>query len=296
MRYVTGQADEGRLLGDVLREKMGLTRREIGRAKFAGGGIHLDGVQRRVDYRVREGEHIEVRLTDREGGSLIPAAGPLSVVYEDTDCIVVDKPRGLLVHPAGVHYTDTLANRLAAYFLEKREPASVCTVGRLDKDTAGLMLFGKNRAAAARLAAQKENGLCKKTYLAWVEGVPSPAAGSITAPIRKIADSPLIMEAGNGGKPAVTHYEVLRAQGDKSLIRAEIETGRTHQIRVHMACIGHPLLDDPIYNPAVREGQEKAPGERPHYAALCAWRLTFRQPFSGEAVTVTSGETPDFHS
>lgn len=293
LEYLTEKEDAGCTVGRLLKEKLRLKQREISRAKFSKNGILIDGIPVRVDYQVREGERLQVELSEHaESKEIAAVAGSVSILYEDDDVLAVDKPRGILVHPAGGHYYDTLSNQLAAYFENKGEQMTARPVGRLDKDTAGIVLFAKNRAAAARLFDQKERGECKKIYLAWVEGIPEPRKGTITAPIRKIGDSPLRMEAGNGGMDAVTHYCVLKAAEEKSLIQAEIETGRTHQIRVHMAWLGHPLVGDPLYNPKA----EKTPGREETYASLYAWRLEFRQPFTGEALCLTSEEIPDFRN
>ncbi|MDO5425628.1 MAG: RluA family pseudouridine synthase [Eubacteriales bacterium] len=293
LQYHITENEKNFTVGQVLKKRLGLTAKEISRAKFREDGILVDGVRRRVDWRVKAGERLEVRLekTEEAHAGLEPEEGTLAICYEDEDVIVVDKPSGILVHPAGVHYADTLANRLEAYFRKKGETVTIRPIGRLDKDTAGLVLFAKNRTAAARLSRQKETGDFQKLYLAWVEGIPDPPVGSIDVPIRKVSDSPLVMCAGMGGKAARTHYQVVERLGQTSLVQARIETGRSHQIRVHMAWLGHPLVGDPLYNP-----KETPPGQGTGHAALCAWRLWFLQPFTGKPVFLESAGISDFRS
>ncbi|MDY3919555.1 MAG: RluA family pseudouridine synthase [Candidatus Limivivens sp.] len=290
LRYQITEMEKDCTVGQILKKQLGLSKKEISRAKFREDGILLDGVRRRVADPVRPGALLEIRLEseDQSSRKLVPEEGVLTVCYEDEDVIVVDKPGGILVHPAGAHFSDTLANRLEDYFQKKGEPAVIRPIGRLDKDTAGLVLFAKNRAAAARLSAQRERGELKKTYLALVQGVPEPLEGWIRAPIGKASDSPLRMEIREDGRPARTYYRVLEILDGASLVQAQIQTGRTHQIRVHMAWIGHPLLGDPLYQPDFK--QKKAPGEEPSDMALWAWRLTFLQPFSGRRVSLESAE------
>lgn len=275
--------EEGSTVGSLLR-RLGLTGREISAAKFREEGICLDGKQVRTSGTVKRGQKLTVRLeTDKEeSGQLIPVRGKLQVLYEDEDLILVNKPSGMVVHPEGGHYRDTMANLLTGYFQEKGEHVRIRAVGRLDQDTSGVMVFAKNRTAAGRLAVQKETGDFRKEYLALVYGSLEKSVGTIDTPIGE--GEGIRMKSASDGKRAVTHYEVIK-RGKNDTIRVRIDTGRTHQIRVHMAGIGHPLLGDPLYG----NGKEK-----PGRAALHAFRVSLLQPFTGERICVEAPVPEDF--
>ena len=314
--YIVTTEEEGKSLQNVLRAGLHLSAKEISRAKFREGGICVNGERRKVNAKVQAGDRIEVLLETKEeaSGQLVGCAGNLKILYEDNDLIVVDKPAGLVVHPTGAYYADTLANHLAAYLREKDEDSVIRILGRLDKDTSGVVLAVKNRAAGARLECQRENGELVKTYLAVTEGVPQPLSGWIRTPIgpdpERKGRMKVYPEAGvafldqsenagavslsrleNAGeaKSAVTWYEVLEQREGRALVRLQLQTGRIHQIRVHMASVGCPLVGDPFY------GRNASGADLPFRSgrntqqermALHAVSLEFRQPFTGELIKV----------
>ena len=211
----------------------------------------------------------------------------LAIIYEDQDILAINKPAGIVTHPSGSHYSDSLANQVASYFRSKGEPTKVRSIGRLDKETSGILLFARNQTAAARLQNQREEGISEKTYLAAVSGFMAVdedvAFHRISVPLAPDPDNCLKMVVSTdgtlpGSKHAETLYSVLKSNGPDaaapaSLVMLRLKTGRTHQIRVHMASLGHPLLGDSLYclsdisNPFSR-------------AALHAWKLKFQLPFS----------------
>ena len=211
----------------------------------------------------------------------------LAIIYEDQDILAINKPAGIVTHPSGSHYSDSLANQVASYFRSKGEPTKVRSIGRLDKETSGILLFARNQTAAARLQNQREEGISEKTYLAAVSGfMPVDEDGAfhrISVPLAPDPDNCLKMVVSTdgtlpGSKHAETLYSVLKSTGPDaaapaSLVMLRLKTGRTHQIRVHMASLGHPLLGDSLYclsdisNPFSR-------------AALHAWKIKFQLPFS----------------
>ena len=216
----------------------------------------------------------------------------LEILYEDQDILAVNKPAGLVTHPSGSHYSDSLSNQVAAYFRSKDEPTKVRSIGRLDKETSGILLFARNQTAAARLQKQRENGISEKTYLAAVSGSmledTDGTFHAITTPLAPDPDNRLkmVISPGSslpGSKPAVTLYSVLKstAPGSKisaSLVMLRLKTGRTHQIRVHMASLGHPLLGDSLYHLSDTTNLFSR-------AALHAWKLKFHPPFPAGETT-----------
>ena len=216
----------------------------------------------------------------------------LEILYEDQDILAVNKPAGLVTHPSGSHYSDSLSNQVAAYFRSKDEPTKVRSIGRLDTETSGILLFARNQTAAARLQKQRENGISEKTYLAAVSGSmledTDGTFHAITTPLAPDPDNRLkmVISPGSslpGSKPAVTLYSVLKstAPGSRisaSLVMLRLKTGRTHQIRVHMASLGHPLLGDSLYHLSDTTNLFSR-------AALHAWKLKFHPPFPAGETT-----------
>lgn len=274
--------DNNLKLETFLKTRLHLTKNEISRAKFRENGICINGERRKIDARVKTGDLVEVLLeTGNETSKNLPdSAVAISVLYEDADVIVVDKPAGISVHPAGKNNTDTLANRLAYYLRNKGEDSVIRIFGRLDKDTSGVVLAVKNRAAATRLEMQREKHILFKTYLAIVEGIPNPPKGSIHLPLAPDPQNRKQMCVSPDGKTDITHYETLTSQDNHALVRLHLETGRTHQIRVHMAAIGCPLLGDPLYGHKAASSINRT--------ALHAQTIHFLQPFTGKEIEVTT--------
>lgn len=278
--------DDGIKLELFLRKRMLLTKNEVSRAKFREFGISVNGERRKVNAFLQAGDLVEVLLETRNETSrnLRSVSGRISVLYEDADVIVLDKPSELMVHPVGNRETDTLANRLAAYLREKGEDSVIRIFGRLDKDTSGVVLAVKNRAAATRLERQRQSGDLFKEYLAVVVGKPEPAQGKITVPLGADPEKRNQMRVDSEGQRAVTCYETLKMGDAHALVRLRLETGRTHQIRVHMAYLGCPLVGDPLYG----NGETL----RMKRTALHAQKIHFLQPFTGEEIRVKA-EMPE---
>lgn len=280
--------DDSLKLETFLKTRLHLTRNEISRAKFRENGICVNGERRKTNAVVKTGDLVEILLeTEQETSGKLPASGgELSILYEDSDMIVIDKPAGLLIHPTGRNDADTLANRLAYYLRGKKEDSVIRIFGRLDQDTSGVVLAVKNRSAATRLERQREKHILYKSYLAITNGIPDPPAGKITLPLAPDSENRRQMCVTPEGKPAVTCYETLMSREGHALIRLRLETGRTHQIRVHMASVGCPLPGDPLY------GNKATPNI--NRTALHARTIHFLQPFTGEEMEVKAPLPEDF--
>lgn len=297
LQYRVGAGAENAELGRYLRG-LGFTKAQISSLKFRENGIMLNGKRARVTQRVHEGDLVELSVTDAQGISdkLEPFDRPLAILYEDNDVIAVWKEAGVPVHPSHGHYSDTLTNSLHTCFMQRGESVRIRSIGRLDKDTAGIVVFAKNQVAAARLWEQKKQGIFRKEYLALCEGSfdAEQSAGdgwrTVNAPIAQAPGELMKMCVSADGKEAVTHYAPIGGLTCRdvpcTLVRVRIETGRTHQIRVHMASVGHPLVGDPLYGSGLT-GKDGA--------KLCAYRAAFQQPFSGQMVRVEPfGQTSQF--
>jgi len=238
--------------------------------------------------RLRGGELVEVEVAPRPPLEVVPSPLPLKVVYEDEDLLVIDKPAGLVVHPGAGHHTDTLANALVAYLGRAPTPDErPGIVHRLDKDTSGLMVAAKNEAAHRRLQADLKARRFKKGYLALVEGRLSPPEGTIDAPVGRDPRRRTRMAVVSTGRPAVTRYRVREYVGGATLVEVWPETGRTHQIRVHFASLGHPLVGDGVYG-------RSCPTLNRHF--LHAFYLGFPHPRTGRWLEFKSDLPPELQA
>lgn len=276
LEYTAKEEDGGRTVRDVLINEFHLVNHDISRAKYRDGGITLDGEHVWVNRTMKPGQLLRILIEDEASGKIIPVRGELDIVYEDTDVICLNKPAGIVVHPSHGHYADSLGNILAWYYQSKNEAHEIRSIGRLDKDTSGLILFGKNRTAVSKLNEQAEKSERSRIYLALAAGIFDNQSGCVDAPIARAEEGKMKREVCADGDSAVTFYEVVRQYESFALLRVKLKTGRTHQIRVHMAYTGHPLLGDSLYGNGAYAGLERA--------ALHSSEIEFRQPFSGQAV------------
>ena len=238
----------------LLKRHMGLSGTVVRRVKWLTDGILVDGVRVNTRFCPAEGQVLSVRLSDPERNSgIVPAPGPLDIVYEDGDLIVLNKAAGVSVHPGPGHYDDTLGNFLVNYYQTSGQEADFHPVHRLDRGTSGLLVSAKHPHAQEVLKNQLHTEQFRRVYLAVCEGVPEPPAGVIDAPLGPKPGSLMEQMVRPDGKPARTKYGVLRVWGNRALLFLELETGRTHQIRVHMAHIGHPLTGDFLYGTEDRD-------------------------------------------
>ena len=270
----------GQKVDTLLRKELGLSGTVIRRVKWLEDGILLDGARVFTSCRVEPGQVLTVRLSDPERRSgVVPAPGPLDIVYEDGDILVLNKAPGVLVHPGAGHFSDTIGNFLLNYYDQEGIEADFHPVHRLDKGTSGLMVAAKHPHAQEVLKNQLHTPAFRRVYLAVCLGSPPAEAGVVEAPIGRAEGSILARAVTPDGLPARTGYRVLRRWGERTLVELTLETGRTHQIRVHMAHLGCPLAGDVLYG-----AEDPALISRP---ALHSWRLSLRQPVTGEDLSFT---------
>jgi 23S rRNA pseudouridine1911/1915/1917 synthase len=233
------------------------------------GDITVNGAQVKVNYKVAEGDTVTLVVPEPEYAEIVPENIPLDVYFEDKDVIVVNKKRGMVVHPAPGHSTGTLVNALMHHCQDLSGINGELRPGivhRIDKDTSGLIMAAKNDKAHASLAAQLKEHTATRKYFALVHGNLSHDQGTVDAPIgRDPHDRKMYTVIERNSKHAVTHFQVMERFGDYTLLELKLETGRTHQIRVHMKFIGHPLVGDPMYG---RSKGIKMDGQALHAAVL----------------------------
>ena len=297
---VTSQ-DDGRVLAHLLRRRWGMSRGLLRRLK-RGPYVHRNGQPVLLRDRVMAGDRIALYVPEPLVSPVTPEPLPLAIVFEDDHVLVLDKPAGMLVHPARGEQSGTLANGVAYHLAAQHLPPVTAPVTRLDRDTSGLVLFAKHPHAHYQLAGALARGRLQRRYLAIAQGLmeaPEGGVGVIDAPIRRVAGELTRREVARDGQRAVTRYRVL-AYGRPSraahpllaagatLLSLTLETGRTHQIRVHLAHAGHPLLGDPLYGhplPGLLERQ-----------ALHARQLEFPHPVDGQMLAFTSPVPTDLEN
>ena len=247
--YQITENERGTTVLDFLRKK-GFSRHILSSMKADKEALTRNGQRIGGREHLLAGDHFRVRLLETiDSDGIVPVSMPLSILYEDEDILVINKPADMPVHPSIGNYTNTLANGVTAYLDAKGEHSPFRCINRLDRDTSGALILAKNAFSAAVLSTQMRNRQIRRTYLAVVEGI-TPPNGTISAPISRVDDSVIERHVDFlHGEPAVTHYERLETKNEHSLLEIHLETGRTHQIRVHMGYIGHPLPADYLYHP-----------------------------------------------
>jgi 23S rRNA pseudouridine1911/1915/1917 synthase len=254
---------------------------------LAGGHIRLDGAHGEASQAVRGGERVELAPPAAPDAAPRAQRMPLAIVHEDAELIVIDKPAGLVVHPGAGVPDRTLMNGLLAHCAALAGVPRAGIVHRLDKDTSGLLVVAKTVAAQASLVRQLENRSMRRVYLAVVQGDP-PGSGLIDAPLGRDTRARTRMAVTRRGKDAVTRYRVLERYGHAALVECRLESGRTHQIRVHFQHIRHPIVGDGVYRRGTRHGL--AFGRQ----ALHAVELSLLHPRSGKSVTWRAEPPADF--
>lgn len=270
--YEIAAEHTGMKIGDFLR-KTGYSRHVIIHLKKTENGILLNGEWAYVGQSLKEGDHLEIHIIEEESSEqIVPSELPLDIVYEDEDLLIINKPADMPIHPSINNYDNTLANALMWYYQQKGETFVYRCINRLDRDTTGLLIVAKNMLSGGILSDMSKKREIHREYLAIAEGEVSQE-GVIDAPIARKEESVIerCVDFERGDR-AVTHYWRLDYRNGYSLVRLKLETGRTHQIRVHMKYLGHPLTGDYLYNPDYRIL---------NHQALHSWKLAFRHPVTG---------------
>lgn len=278
---LTHKATRAGRLSSFLKEELGMSTGLMNRLKWQEK-ILVNNIPRHTDYPVQPGDIVAVFL-DEPTPDYPAEDGPLTVLYEDDHILVVDKPAGMLIHPSRATMTGTLANRVLAYYEKTGQKCAFHPLTRLDRDTFGVVLLAKNSHIHALLSERTE---LRKTYHALVYGVPDRAEGVIDAPIARRPLPSLLRYVNQEGKRSVTRYRVLGSEQGISRLALQPVTGRTHQLRVHCAYMGFPIVGDPQYGSEESKAWSAAEGFATQQ--LCAKRLEFTHPLTGEEITVES--------
>ena len=288
MEKLVVDLDNVRLDAYIAKKREDLSRVMVQKL-IENGNVLVDGKKRKISYKVQVGEVIELDIPEAKETGIKAEDIPLDIVYEDEDIIVVNKPKGMVVHPANGNLDGTLVNAIMAHC-----KGSLSGIGgeirpgivhRLDKDTSGLLIVAKNDKAHINMSEQIKNREVKKIYIALVRGVVPENEATINMPIGRSTKDRKKMAVRKDGKEAITHFKVLKRYANYTLLEVKIDTGRTHQIRVHMAEIGHPVVGDMVYSNGKNEFGVQ--GQMLH-----AKSLDFKHPITGKQMHLEA-EVPE---
>lgn len=275
INYTVSESENSLTVYDILKKKLKISRRLIIALK-KNNGIELNSLPVFTNQTVKESDILSVNLEEKESSTdIMPENIPLDIIYEDEHILVVNKPQGMTVHPTLNYESGTLANAVMYYY--KDVSFVFRPVNRLDKDTSGLVLVAKNKLSAERLSKQLHDKAINKTYTAILVGVPSPVSGTVDVPISRTDDSIIKRQVSENGAKSKTIYKVIKNNSKMSLVEVSPVTGRTHQIRVHMAHIGCPLYADFLYGTEI---------ENETFYLHCS-SLSFTHPFTDQKVNLT---------
>lgn len=269
MSYTT---DEDMILKELLLNKLGFSVRSISKMK-RDRTVKVNGEYRKPSLEIKKGDLIEVEINE-EMANFEPQDLNMKILYDDFDIIMVDKPPYMVVHPTKSHFDKTVANGVTDFIIKKGEKVKVRFVNRLDMNTSGLVIVAKNAYAHHVLSSDMSENLVEKKYIAVVKGVIKEDEGTIDAPIYRPTDDSIRRVVDKRGQRSVTHYKVLKRMNDATAVELKLETGRTHQIRVHLAHLGYGIIGDELYG-YVDEDLIKR-------QALHAYSLNFKQPRTRE--------------
>ena len=278
--YIIDEAGDGLRIEQYLRRK-GYSGQNLAEIKRMPKSVLVNGEHYYMKQELNTGDHLSIHICETKCSEKIPPVQiPLDIVYEDEDIIVINKPAGMPIHPSLNNYTNSMANALAWYYQEQGKPFIFRCCNRLDRDTSGLTVVAKHLVSGNILSDMVRRRDIHREYLAIVRGHVSPEAGTINAPLarkpRTIIERTVDWEQG---ETAITHYRLVEERNGHSLVSLRLETGRTHQIRIHMKYLGYPLIGDYLYNPDMEYiGRQ----------ALHSHRLSFTHPITGKPMEFTA--------
>lgn len=280
--YEIPAEEDGWSLKTILQKRMFISRSLLSRLKQTEQGIMLNGERVYISVHVAVGDRVEVRMEQETSTDIVPQDIPLSIIFEDKHLLILNKPTGIIVHPTHGHYMNTLANGVVYYWQQSGQNIRFRPIHRLDQETSGVLAIAKNPYVHQWVSEQMIAKETKKEYVAIVYGVVKADRGTIEAPIDRNPDSPHLRIVLETGYPSVTHYQVVQRYKNVTQVRLWLDTGRTHQIRVHMRSIGHPLIGDKLYftDEAGEELLLAEPSLTIDRHALHAERLGFTHPIT----------------
>lgn len=271
--------DKYKTLRQVLKNEWNISSRLIIKLK-KNKAIFVNNTNVYVDYPLHLGDEIYINIDFQEcSENIVPIDVKLDIIYEDEYYIIINKPANMPVHPAGTHYTDSLSNALQHYFYTKNIQTKIRPVNRLDKDTSGIVVFAKNEYIQEALIKQMQTKEFVKEYIAILEGNLSATKGTINAPIGRKENSIIERCISTDGANAITHYELIKNCNNYCVVKFILETGRTHQIRLHCKYIGHPIIGDSLYGNSSKSINRQA---------LHAYKVSFIHPILGTRVVYES--------
>lgn len=288
LRYVKSDSDNYLTIRQVINSEFNISYNLLVKLK-KNKKIFLNGINTYIDKNIKDGDEISIIIDFEEDNSnIVPTKMDLSILYEDEALLIIDKPAGIPVHPSILHYDNSLSNGIKYYFDNIKLNKKIRPVNRLDRNTSGIVIFAKNEYVHDSLSKQMQNDIFLKDYIAICNGLFEEKTGIIDAPIARKENSIIERCVNPTGAPAITHYKVLKEFEIDGKIFSELlislETGRTHQIRVHMAYLGHPIIGDSLY------GSESILINR---QALHAYRVEFIHPISRQKIVITSNIPKD---
>ncbi|WP_010529949.1 RluA family pseudouridine synthase [Lentibacillus jeotgali] len=284
MKWTITKQQEGLIIRNYLQQRHKFSKRMIKHIIHGGGSIKVNGINRTVKYELKAGDVVAVMFPEEKKGSMmVPEKMPLHILYEDDAVLVINKPPGRAVIPSYVHTSGTIANGVLAHYEAQGLSYTFHPVTRLDRNTSGVMLIAKHRWSHSVLSAAQKQGMISRAYDAIIEGHLEQKKGTINAPIGRKDGSIIERTVIETGKHAVTHYTVSNEFGYYTLVHVRLETGRTHQIRVHFSHASHPLAGDDLYGGMTDYIDRQA---------LHCHKLSFKHPITGEPMEF-SVDMPD---
>ena len=280
IEYTIPESQNGLRVEQFLRRK-GYSRQNFTEIKRMPQSILVNGIHYYMRQTLAAGDHLQVCICETESSEKIPPVKlPLNIVYEDEDILVINKPAGMPIHPSMKNYYNSLANALAWYYQDQGKPFIFRCSNRLDRDTSGLTVISKHLVSASIMADMTKKRLVHREYLAIVKGDLTPPTGTITALLSRKEGSIIERTVDfDHGEEAITHYKLVKKENGHSLVSLQLETCRTHQIRIHMKYLGYPLIGDYLYNPDMEHITRQA---------LHSYHMEFPHPITGQKMTFTA--------